>query len=128
MIERFEKHLVLLEKNITILFSRTDCGIDVLIAGGDRSHIGAISIVDPKGQIETKAFEGHKDQFISEEWAKALFELYRVPVVVSVGIHYDNLDAIGIQRVMLEMKKALNEILQGSINGKQMEEKRVQIP
>ncbi len=114
MIERFEKHLTLLEKNITILFGRTDCGIDVLITGGDQSHIGAISIVDPKGQTDTKVFEDHKDQFISEEWAKALYELYQVPVVVSVGIHYDNIDANGIRCVIDTLRKKLEDILENT--------------
>ena len=115
--ERLEKNLMVLGKEISISLTRTDCGIETLIAGGDLPHIGAISIADPRGQITTKAFEGHKDQFISEEWAGALYETYQVPVVVSVGIHYDNLDATGIQQVLQEMKTVLQEILKDSITG-----------
>ena len=111
MIKRFERNLILFQKEISISLIRTDCGIDVLIAGGDLPHIGAVSITDPDGQIDTKIFEGHKDQFISEVWAKALYEAYRIPVVVSVGIHYDNIDANGIQCVVDTMKKQLEDIL-----------------
>lgn len=128
MIKRLERNLILFQKEILISLIRTDCGIDVLIAGGDLPHIGAISIVDSDGQIDTKSFEGHKDQFISEVWAKALYEAYRIPVVVSVGIHYDNLDATGIKQIMSEMQKMLNEILHGCINRKQTDEKCAQIP
>lgn len=119
--ERLEKNLMVLGKEISISLTRTDCGMETLIAGGDLSHIGAVSIADPRGQITTKVFEGHKDQFISEEWAKALYETCQVPVVVSVGIHYDNLDATGIQQIMGEMKRVLREILPDGVNGNPME-------
>ena len=61
-----EKEIIILNKPVKILFTKTECGIEVLITGGDFAHIGAISIVDPKGEICTKTFEGHKDNFISE--------------------------------------------------------------
>ena len=32
-------------------------------------------------------------------------------MVVSVGIHYDNIDSTGIEDVISEMKKALDEVL-----------------
>ena len=74
-----EKEIIILNKPVKILFTKTECGIEVLITGGDFAHIGAISIVDPKGEICTKTFEGHKDNFISEEWAEKLYEKFQVP-------------------------------------------------
>ena len=44
-----EKEIIILNKPVKILFTKTECGIEVLITGGDFAHIGAISIVDPKG-------------------------------------------------------------------------------
>ncbi len=111
MIERLEEKLILLEKPVLITVTRMDCGIEVLIAGGDLSHIGAVSIADPGGHIHTVIFEGHKDQLISKEWAEALYGAYQVPAVVSVGIHYDHIDADGIGLVMTEMKKVLTQIV-----------------
>ena len=49
-----EKEIIILNKPVKILFTKTECGIEVLITGGDFAHIGAISIVDPKGEICTK--------------------------------------------------------------------------
>ena len=106
-----EKEIIILNKPVKILFTKTECGIEVLITGGDFAHIRAISIVDPKGEICTKTFEGHKDNFISEEWAEKLYEKFQVPVVVSVGIHYDNINSNGIEKIISEMKKALDEVL-----------------
>ena len=64
-----EKEIIILNKPVKILLTKTEWGINVLIAGGDFAHIGAVSIVDPQGEICTKTFEGHKDHFVSEEWA-----------------------------------------------------------
>ena len=106
-----EKEIIILNKPVKILLTKTEWGINVLIAGGDFAHIGAVSIVDPQGEIFTKTFEGHKDHFVSEEWAEKLYEKFQVPVVVSAGIHYDNIDSTGIEDVISEMKKALDEVL-----------------
>lgn len=102
-----KKDIRVLDRDISILSSYTDCGIQVLIAGGDKSHIGSVSVSDPEGNISTNLFEGHKDHYISQEWAGKIYEKYKVPVVVSVGIHYDNLDATGIQQIVDAMKGQL---------------------
>lgn len=111
-----EKEITILNKPVKILLTKTECGINVLIAGGDFTHIGAVSIVDPQGEIFTKTFENHKDHFVSEEWAEKLYEKFQVPVVVSAGIHYDNIDSTGIENVISEMKKALDEVLKNGIS------------
>lgn len=46
LINLIEKQIVLLDRIVQVSVCRTECGIQVLIAGGDRSHIGAVSIVD----------------------------------------------------------------------------------
>lgn len=48
---------------------------------------------------------------MSVEWAEKLYKKFNVPVVVSVGIHYDNIDSTGIDNVIAELKKALDAIL-----------------
>ena len=111
-----EKEIIILNKPVKILLTKTECGINVLITGGDFAHIGAVSIVDPQGEIFTKTFEGHKDNFVSVEWAEKLYKKFNIPVVVSVGIHYDNIDYTGIENVISEMKKALDEVLKNGIS------------
>ena len=36
-----EKEIIILNKLVKILLTKTECGINVLIAGGDFAHIGA---------------------------------------------------------------------------------------
>lgn len=72
------------------------------------------NIADPQGEIYTKTFAGHN--FVSEEWAEKLYEKFQVPVVVSAGIHYDNIDSTGIETVVSELKKTLNEVLKRGIS------------
>ncbi len=103
--------IIVLGKPIHIFLSKTSWGIDVLITGGDRPHIGAVSVVDDQGHLHTQVFEGHKDDFISEEWAKTLHEQHQVPVVVSVGIHYDGIDPAGIKMIVRTMRKQLDSIV-----------------
>ena len=80
-----EKEIIILNKLVKILLTKTECGINVLIAGGDFAHIGAVSIVDPQGEIFTKIFEGHKDHFVSEDRVgchKRLPDLLLIPIVL----------------------------------------------
>ena len=44
-----------------------DEGIHVLLYGGEKSHIGAVTIVGPGGQVNTTAFDGHKDGYAQPE-------------------------------------------------------------
>ena len=42
----WQKEVTLLGKKVQIFICQTDCGVQLLIAGGDRSHIGSVSIAD----------------------------------------------------------------------------------
>lgn len=110
-IESIKRETTVFGKPIHIFLGKTNWGIDVLITGGDRAHIGAVSVVDDQRHLYTQVFEGHKDDFISEEWAKTLHERYRVPVVVSVGIHYDGIDPAGIKTIVRTMQEQLDDIM-----------------
>ena len=111
MINLIEKQIVLLDRIVQVSVCRTECGIQVLIAGGDRSHIGAVSIVDEKSNLISHVFEGHKYHVISDRWAVKLYERFLVPVVVSAGIHYDKITPDGIKTVIEEIEKLLEEVM-----------------
>ena len=111
MINLIEKQIVLLDRIVQVSVCRTECGIQVLIAGGDRSHIGAVSIVDEKSNLISHVFEGHKDHVISDRWAVKLYERFLVPVVVSAGIHYAKITPDGIKTVIEEIEKLLEEVM-----------------
>ena len=115
MIEQIRKEIIIFEKLVEISITITDAGVLVFIAGGDLSHIGAVSVVNPVGKLCTEVFEGHKDQYVSEMWADRLYRSFHVPVAVSVGIHYDEINAAGIEYIVTILENELETITK-SIN------------
>ena len=97
--------------DITAQITVLDEGIHVLIFGGHHTHIGAVSKADFKGNLTTAQFPGHKDGVVSERWASALSEIGFRPVVVVAGIHFDNLDHTGIQKVLELTESMLKELI-----------------
>ena len=110
MVFEIRKTRKVLNKDIDVIIVSTSNGINVTLAGGDVSHIGAVAIVDEKGNLSTTTFESHKETGIAENWAKKLFNKYRKPVVVSAGIHYDNISKEQIDMVVESCKSMLSEI------------------
>lgn len=98
-----------------------DEGLHVLITGGCRIHVGAVSICeygDDSIQVKTIVRAGHRDNVISEKAALRLCKAFHCTVTVCCGIHYDKIDADGISRVvscaeqMTEDLKAAGEVTQ----------------
>ena len=87
-------------------------GDDILVAilGGEKPHIGAVaaaqsspSLKDPKVMSTTASvlcYLGHKEDELAKSAAKKLAAALDTKVVVTVGIHWDNLLAEGIQKVI----------------------------
>lgn len=75
-----------------------DCVIT--LSGGQREHVGAISVCPASGEVQTTVFEGHKEQFITEPWCRRVHELTGGAAVVTAGIHYDHLSKQEIAEVM----------------------------
>lgn len=91
---------------------RLDEGIHVLLTGGCKRHIGAITVVEPGKAPETRVFPDHKDQYISEPWAKALAEKIGERVCVVCGIHYDNATGTQIAEIVEKTNEMLQKLLQ----------------
>ena len=89
-----------------------DEGIHVTVCGGEKSHIGAVSVVDPDGARHDMQFPGHKDGMIAARWADALHAAGYCPVVVCAGIHYDHLSKEGIAAVMNAADQLLVQVLE----------------
>ncbi len=87
-------------------------GADILVAiwGGEKPHIGAVaaaqsspSLKDPKVMSTTASvlcYPGHKEDELAKSAAKKLAAALETKVVVTAGIHWDNLSAEGIQKVI----------------------------
>ena len=88
-------------------------GIDLLITGGDKSHIGAVEIANPDGELFCVNFPTHKDDVIAGKWCRELWNRYKVQTVVSVGIHYDAATRELIKEILNETDKMMEELLNG---------------
>ena len=95
-------------KPITAEITVTDCGVQVGLYGGDKSHIGAVGIVDPDGNITVTQFEGHKEGVLCRQWCEALANAGLCPVIVSAGVHYDNAS----KEEILQIVRLCGELLQ----------------
>lgn len=100
-----------LGKEIVVHISRTEEGINLLIAGGDKSHIGAVAIVNPDGELSCITFQTHKDGIIAEKWCKELWNRYKVQAVVSVGIHYDDATREMIEEILNKTDRMMEVLL-----------------
>ena len=99
-------------------------GDDILVAiwGGEKPHIGAVaaaqsspSLKDPKVMSSTASvlcYSGHKEDELAKSAAKKLAAALDTKVVVTAGIHWDNLSAEGIQKVNRNSEALVMSILE----------------
>ena len=99
-----------LERPVEIRISDTGSGLNILITGGDKPHIGAVSVKSPGRALETVLFPSHKDNVISDKWAVTFSEKYNAAAAVSCGIHYDNISKDEIKEVVKRMDEILEEL------------------
>ncbi len=98
-------------------------GQDVLVAisGGEKPHIGAVSVAqaepslrDPNVTSATASvicLIGHKEDELAKSVSEVLSAKLNTQVVVTAGIHWDNLTEEGIQAVVRNCKSLLRMIL-----------------
>jgi len=99
-------------------------GEDVLVAiwGGEKPHIGAVAVAQPRPSLKdpevTSAtasvicFVGHKEDELAKASAEILAAALNTPVVVTAGIHWDNLDPKGIRRIIQNSEILVKMILE----------------
>ncbi len=90
---------------------RLDEGMLVLLTGGCRSHIGAVSTGEPEGRVQTQSFPGHRDQVISEPWARRLAAVLGQRVTVICGIHYHKPTRAQLQEILRGAEALLEDLL-----------------
>ena len=106
------KEISILGRRVISAICQTEDGINILIAGGDKGHIGAVAIAKAGYIIESVAFPDHKEKIICENWAKKISVVYPGPVVVEAGIHYDTITKEQIQEVLERLDEELEKLLQ----------------
>ena len=101
-----------LDRQIRAELSLLDDGLSVLLVGGDKSHIGAVSVAEPDGRIQTMNFPGHRERAVAEQWAVALAQAGGRRTSVICGIHYDSLTHNGLLCVLKEVDGLLHDVIQ----------------
>ncbi len=99
-------------------------GTDVLVYlwGGERPHIGSVavaqsrpSLADPARTSATASvitFPGHKEDVLVKEAAERIASELDVHVVVTAGIHWDDLNEEGIKAIMANSREVVDKLLQ----------------
>ena len=100
------------EGNFDLTASVTKVGQDavVVIFGGERPHIGAVALADPRQSLrdpeKTSAtasvlcLTGHKEDVVVKSVSERLATVANRPVVVTAGMHWDNLRESDLDQIM----------------------------
>jgi gallate decarboxylase subunit D len=100
------------EGNFDLTASVMKVGQDVVVVifGGERPHIGAVALADPRQSLKDPekisatasvlCLLGHKEDAIVKSASERLAAVTNRPVVVTAGIHWDNLRAPDLDQIM----------------------------
>ena len=98
-------------------------GADVLVAiwGGEKPHIGAVAVAQPRPSLRdpqvTSAstsvicLVGHKEDELVKAAAEILAATLQTQVVVTAGIHWDNLAPEAIQQIIRHSEILVDKIM-----------------
>lgn len=98
-------------------------GEDLLVAisGGEKPHIGAVAVAQPRPSLKeptvTSAtasvicYVGHKEDDLAKQAAEKLAAFFNTRVVVTAGIHWDNLSEEGINKVIRHSRMLLDLVV-----------------
>ena len=99
-------------------------GDDLLIAiwGGEQPHIGAVAMSQSRPGISDQSiisastsvftYLGHKEDELAKSIAEDLSAALDTKVIVTAGIHWDNIGVEGIRKVLKNSQVLLNLILE----------------
>lgn len=100
-----------LGREIRIRMTDTGNGLNVLIEGGDKSHIGAVAVAAPDFSLQVITFPGHREDVVCRRWAEEIVKKYNGPVVVEAGIHYNQIKKSEIQELLTILEEELQTFL-----------------
>ncbi len=98
----------------------------VSISGGTKPHIGAVAIGLPRPSLREPSvisstssvftLVGHKEDTIAKRASERLAAGLNTVVVVTVGIHIDEISEEGIQKMVQTCDEVINSILEILLN------------
>lgn len=102
---------MILSRPVACTVTFLDDGIHVLLTGGGKGHIGAVSVCDPGQSPETMTFPGHKEQYITVPWSETIANAAQQRCCVVCGIHYDHATPAEIETIMAHTNEMLQQVL-----------------
>ncbi len=98
-------------------------GDDILVAiwGGEKPHIGAVAAAQPRPRLKDPnvisstasviCYSGHREDELAKTAAETLAAALNTNVVVTAGIHWDDLSQEDIRRIDKNSEILLNSVL-----------------
>lgn len=93
----------------------------VYIWGGEAPHIGAVAMAQPRPSLADPAktsatasvfaYVGHKEDDLAKWAAEKISAALEVKVVVTAGIHWDDLDQAGIKSVLANSEQLVRALI-----------------
>ena len=94
----------------------------VAIWGGDRPHIGAVAVAQPRPSLKNHtvrsatasvfSYLGHKDDIVAKEAAEKISSALNTNVTVTAGIHWDNIHEAGMRDVIENSRQLVEMIIE----------------
>ncbi|MCE0494695.1 prenylated flavin chaperone LpdD [Vibrio salinus] len=109
--------------NISIELLALSVGNDlvIVIAGGDKAHIGASALSQPRASLENPdkisastsvmCVLGHKEDLLAHHIAQKLSATFNCVVNVTCGIHIDNADSSKIKITQTLVNELLDDFI-----------------
>ena len=111
------------EDNYNLSASVRFIGPDILVAiwGGEKPHIGAVAVGLPRPSLRDPAvisssasvfcMVGHKEDELAKATAEIMAATLETQVVVTAGIHWDNLSQEAIQQIVQHSEILVDKIM-----------------
>jgi hypothetical protein len=106
-----------------VVISAVPIGDDlvVLVWGGEKPHVGAVAVGVPRPSLENSeitsattsvyALVGHKEDDLARMMAQKIASTLKRNVILTAGIHVDNISADGIKVIETNCRKVLESLI-----------------
>lgn len=94
---------------ITLTLIDTGNGINGLLTGGEKPHVGGVVLALPRLSLSGKGWStdvyitpvpGHKDVSVAQTAAETIARAIHLPVAITAGIHSDNLGQEELHKII----------------------------
>lgn len=102
------------KNKIQIVLKAIKMGDDlcIIITGGDKPHLGSVTLGEIKEKENTLSLKGHKEHFITSIVYNKLRKYYKGNIVVCAGMHIDNITKNEIDDIMSIVDNLIDSLIE----------------